>query len=157
MHSSARSRKRLRASRLDGRVRFAGEVADLPAALALADVVVLPATDPDPSGFLAVAAQAMGRPVIVSDQGALADSVMPAATGWLVPSGEAAELGRAIELALSLDGEVRDRLAARARAFAAETFKMEALCARTLEVYRELLQSAEQPRASLRRALVEAG
>ena len=43
------------------RVRFGGDVDDLPAALSLADVVVVPATRPDPSGIMAAAAQAMGR------------------------------------------------------------------------------------------------
>lgn len=136
----------LRAARLEGRVRFAGEVADLPAALALADTVVLPASLPDPSGLMAIAAQAMGRPVIVSDQGALPECVMPASTGWLVPPGDAAELGRALDLALALHGEVRERLAARARGFVAGTFGMEAMCARTVAVYRELVpQAAASP------------
>ena len=40
----------IRRAGLGERVRFAGDVDDLPAALSLADVVVLPATRPDPSG-----------------------------------------------------------------------------------------------------------
>jgi glycosyltransferase involved in cell wall biosynthesis len=136
--------ERLRATRLSGRVHFGGEVTDLPAVLALADVVVLPAVRPDPSAARAAAAQAMGKPVIVTDQGALAEAVMPAATGWLVPPGNPGELARALDLALSLDEPVRARLAARARAFVVATFGMDALCERTLDVYRELLRPAAQ-------------
>ena len=51
----------------------------------MADVVVSASTFPEGFGRVAVEAQAMGKPVIVTDQGALAESVMPAATGWLVP------------------------------------------------------------------------
>ena len=128
------------AAGLGGRLRFAGPVADLPALLALADLVVLPACRPEPSGYLAAAAQAMGRPVIVTDQGALGEAVLPAATGWLVPPGNPAELARAIALALALPPPVRERLAVRARSFVRETFGLEAACERTLAVYRELLR-----------------
>ena len=134
---------KIRAARLDHRVRFGGDSDDLPAILALGDVVVLPAVRPDPSGVLAAAAQAMGKPVIVTDQGALAESVMPAATGWLVPPDDPSELARAIDLTFSLTDDVRERLAARARAYVVDTFGMDAMCARTVEVYRELLRPAE--------------
>lgn len=128
----------VRRSGLGERVRFASGADDLPAALALADVVVVPATTPDPSGFLAAAAQAMGRPVIVTHRGALAEAVLPASTGWLVPADDAGELARALELALALDADTRRRLGARARAFVAETFGMAANADRILAVYREL-------------------
>jgi glycosyltransferase involved in cell wall biosynthesis len=127
-------------SGLGDRVRFAGDTDDLPASLSLADIVVLPATRPDPSGLLAVAAQAMGRPVIVTNQGALAESVMPAATGWLVPPDAPDELARAMELALTMEEDVRRRLAARARAFVVSEFDMGQMCERTLAVYRELVE-----------------
>ena len=57
-------------------------------------------------------AQAMGKPVVVTNQGALAECVMPAATGWLVPPDDPVELARALELALGLDESSRLRLAA---------------------------------------------
>jgi glycosyltransferase involved in cell wall biosynthesis len=132
----------VRKAGLGERVRFAGAVDDLPAALSLADVVVLPATRPDPSGILAAAAQAMGNPVIVTDRGALAEAVMPAATGWLVPPDDPGELARALDLALSLGDETRGRLASRARAFLMAEFGLKPQCERTLAVYRELIGSA---------------
>jgi glycosyltransferase involved in cell wall biosynthesis len=135
----------LRTTGLGARVRFGGDTDDLPAALALADLVVLPATEPDPSGLAAAAAQAMGKPVIVANSGALGESVLPAATGWLVPADDPDELARALELALAMDEEARARLAARARTFVLEAFDMEAMCARTLAVYRELVRPAELP------------
>ncbi|MFO1075380.1 MAG: glycosyltransferase [Geminicoccaceae bacterium] len=130
------------AAGIGARLRFAGAVADLPALLALADLVVLPSCRPEPSGYLAAAAQAMGRPVIVTDQGALGEAVLPAATGWLVPPGRADELARAIELALAMAPPVRERLATRARAFVRESFGLESSCERVLAIYRELLRPA---------------
>jgi glycosyltransferase involved in cell wall biosynthesis len=146
----------LRRTNLGERVRFGGETEDLPAALTLADIVVLPTTRPDPSGLMAVAAQAMGKPVIVTNHGALAESVMPAATGWLLPPDDPEELARALELALSLDEGVVQRLAARARAFVVSEFGMEPMCARTLDVYRELARPAASRREAFGGSLVEA-
>jgi len=129
----------IRKAGLGERVRFAGTIADLPAALSLADIVALPATRPVASGLLAAMAQAMGKPVIVTNQGALAECVMPAATGWLVPPDNPVELARALELALAMDEGSRQRLAVRARTFVCGEFGLETMCARTLAVYRELI------------------
>ena len=124
---------------LAGQLRFGGPVEDWPAALMLADVVVLPGTAPDPSLRLGAEAQAMGRPLIVSDAGAAAESVMPAATGWLVPAGNVEELAWALDLALAMDEPARARLAARARSFIASTFARPLMTERMLAIYRELL------------------
>ena len=129
----------VRTAGLGERVRFAAATTDLPATLSLADVVVLPAKRPMPSGVLAAMAQAMGKPVIVTSQGALAECVMPASTGWLVPPDDAGELARALELALTMDDGTRQRLAARARAFACGEFSLDAMCARTIGIYQELV------------------
>ena len=135
----------LRRSGLADRVRFGGEAEDLPAALALADIVVVPATLPDGSARIAVAAQAMGRPVIVTNTGALPEAVMPAATGWLVPKGDTDELAHALDLALGMDEAVRARLAARARAFVSEEFGLARQTGRLLDLYRELVAAKLAP------------
>jgi glycosyltransferase involved in cell wall biosynthesis len=134
----------VRRSGLGERVRFGGETDDLPAMLALADIVVVPATRAEPSGMLAAAAQAMGRPVIVTHRGALPEAVLPAATGWLVPPDDHDELSRAMALALAMDDTARQRLAARARSFAIAEFGIEVSCERILAVYRELLAAPLQ-------------
>jgi glycosyltransferase involved in cell wall biosynthesis len=132
----------VRKAGLGERVRFGGAVDDLPAAFSLADLVVLPATQPDPTGILAAAAQAMGKPVIVTNRGALAEAVLPASTGWLVPPDDADELARALGLALAMDEATRARLGSRARAFVGAEFGLEPMCDRILAIYRELLGAA---------------
>ena len=120
-------------------VRLVGGCRDMPAALALADVVVLPAIGPEGFGRVSVEAQALGKPVVASDIGGLGETLMPAATGWLVPPDRADELARALELALALPDDVRARLATRARRFVLRRFTAERMATRTLAVYRELL------------------
>lgn len=80
---------------LEGRVKRVGHCADMPAALLAAAVVTVPSTEPEAFGRVAVEAQAMGTPVVVSDLGAVPETVLappqvsPAErTGWRVPPGK---------------------------------------------------------------------
>jgi glycosyltransferase involved in cell wall biosynthesis len=125
-------------------VRLVGSCDDMPAALMLADVVVAPSThSPEPFGRVSVEAQAMGKPVIVTDIGGLGETLMPAATGWLVHAGDIDELARALQLALAMPDDARARLATRARRFVTRRFTLEQMGKSTLAVYRELLEGVE--------------
>lgn len=127
------------------RVIFGGLCDDMPAAVMMADIVVLPATASDAVMRLAVQAQAAGKPVVASDVGALPETVLPASTGWLVQSDDAKELARSIDLALAMPSEVTERVAERARAFAAEQFSVDQMVRRTTAVYREIVADAPRP------------
>lgn len=130
----------VRTAGLDDQVLFTGQCDDMPAAYALADVVTIPSIEtPEAFGRVSVEAQAMGKPVVVHAIGGLPETLMPAATGWLVQPGDTDELAEALALALALPPDVRERTAARARAFVAEHFGLERMVAATLDVYRELL------------------
>src|SRR5580692_1604656 len=124
---------------LVGMFRIIEDCRDMPAAYVLADVVVSASTDPEGFGRVIVEAQAMGRPVIATDHGGARETIIPGNTGWLVPPGDAVALAAAIGEALSLDAVARDAFARRARAHIAAGFTREAMCARTIEVYEELL------------------
>jgi glycosyltransferase involved in cell wall biosynthesis len=119
--------------------RIVEDCRDMPAAYMLADVVVSASTDPEGFGRIIVEAQAMGRPVVATDHGGARETIVPGMTGWLVPPRDPAALAGAIGQALSLS--VRERLvfAERAIAHVAGRFTREAMCARTIQVYEELL------------------
>ncbi|MDX1540892.1 MAG: glycosyltransferase, partial [Geminicoccaceae bacterium] len=137
------------ATGLEGRVRLVGPTREMAAALSLADVVVVPSIDPPEAfGRVSVEAQAMGRPVIVSDNGGLGESMMPAATGWLVPPAEPAALAAALDLALAMPADARERLARRARRFVMRSYSVEQMAKRTLAVYRELLERPSEGEAA---------
>jgi glycosyltransferase involved in cell wall biosynthesis len=120
-------------------VRLVGGCGDMAAALALADVVVVPSIGPEAFGRVSIEAQALGRPVVVTDIGGLGETLMPAATGWLVPPDKPGELARALELALAMPEDARARLADRARRLVQRRFTVERMAESTLTVYRELL------------------
>ncbi|MCU0889720.1 MAG: glycosyltransferase family 4 protein [Rubritepida sp.] len=122
-----------------GRLHIAGHVADMPAALLAADLVVHASTAPEGFGRTVVEAQMMGRPVIASDLGGPRETVEDGVTGFLVPPGDAAALAAAAARVLALDGAALARLGAAARAAAPTVAAMQAA---TLGVYSELLSGA---------------
>jgi glycosyltransferase involved in cell wall biosynthesis len=125
---------------LVGMFRIVDDCRDMPAAYGLADVVVSASTDPEGFGRVIVEGQAMGRPVVATDHGGARETIVPGATGWLAAPGDPAALTAAIAAALALTPAERIAFAARARAqVAACGYTSEAMCARTIEVYEELL------------------
>ncbi len=128
--------------------RLAGHCADMPAAFAAADIVVVPYIRPPVTGRVVAEAQAMARPVIASSTGALPECLLAPPriaddlrTGWVVPPNEAEELARALGEVLTLDETATSALGERARQFAAYMFSPESVITATLEVYNSLLQA----------------
>jgi glycosyltransferase involved in cell wall biosynthesis len=126
---------------LGGLFRIIGDCRDMPAAYMLADVVVSASRAPEGFGRVIVEAQAMGRPVIATDHGGARETIVPGITGWLVPPRDPGALAAAISEALSLGARARECLAERTVAHVAAHFTREAMCARTIGVYEELLFS----------------
>lgn len=124
---------------LVGMFRIVENCRDMPAAYALADVVVSASTDPEGFGRVIVEAQAMGRPVIATDHGGARETIVPGATGWLVPPRDPATLAAALAEALALGHEEREALAHRSVAHVAAGFTRETMCERTIDLYEELL------------------
>ncbi len=122
-------------------VRIVGHCDDMPAALALAAVVVNASTEPEGFGRVIVEAQAMARPVVASGHGGAAETVEHDSTGWLVPPGDPAALAAMLDFVLALPPEHRAVFGARARASVAERFTVRAMQEATLAVYAEVLAS----------------
>jgi len=128
------------------RVRLVGHVADMPAALAASEIVLIASIEPEAFGRTSVEAQAMGVPVIATSIGAPPFTVLApprhpldAATGRHVPPGDAAALAAAIEDLLSLKGEDRRAISERARTHARRNYATGTLQRATLSVYDSLL------------------
>jgi glycosyltransferase involved in cell wall biosynthesis len=121
------------------RVRIAGHCDDMPAALMLAEIVVNPSVEPEPFGRTVIEAQAMGRPVVVSDQGGTAETVEHGVTGWRVPPSDPAALALTIDAILRMSPEERATFGAYARQSVCTHYTTAAMQEATLDVYRELL------------------
>jgi len=133
---------------LAGRVRLAGHIDDIPAALCLAHVAVIASTEPEAFGRSVTEAGAMACPAIATDIGAPPETVVAGpiitadrATGWLVPPGNATALADRLAQALAMSAADRTEMGARARRHVLEHFSLTAMKVATLRVYDEFLGS----------------
>jgi glycosyltransferase involved in cell wall biosynthesis len=121
------------------RVKLVGPLDDMPAAFALADLVLAPSTLPESFGRGVAEAGAMQRPVLASPLGGPAETIAPGETGWLVRAGDGQAWAHAISAALALSPEARERMGRAARARIVAGFSLAAMTAATFQVYRRLL------------------
>ena len=136
-------------------VRRVGHCTDMPAAFLAASVVTVPSTEPEAFGRAAVEAQAMGAPVVVSDLGAVPETVLTPPevapqerTGWRVPQGDAGALAEALSTALTMGASAREAMATRARLHVERHFSLERMVEDTLDVYISLLEGGRKAVAS---------
>jgi len=139
-------RSQVAAAGLEHLVRLVGHVADMPAAFAASAAALVASTEPEAFGRTATEAQALGIPVIATAIGAPPETVLAApavdageATGWLVAPGEPSELADALGELLAMAPAEAVTMAERARRRVVEQFSLEAMKAKTLSVYDELL------------------
>ncbi|SFL29681.1 glycosyltransferase family 4 protein [Methylorubrum salsuginis] len=131
---------------LTGIVRRTGHCTDMPAAFRAASVVAVPSVEPEAFGRSAVEAQALGIPVVVSDLGAVPETVLAPPdvdpgqrTGWRVPAGDVAALADALAEALTLRASAREAMSRRAQAHVEAHFSLDRMISATLGVYSGLL------------------
>ncbi|MCP5432296.1 MAG: glycosyltransferase [Alphaproteobacteria bacterium] len=127
---------------LKERVRLVGHCGDMPAAYLASDIVVSASIEPEAFGRVAVEAEAMGRPVIATDHGGTRETVVPYgedyATGWRVEPDNADALATALSAALALGPDARLAMGVLGRLHVRETFALETMCRRTIDIYRDL-------------------
>ena len=124
---------------LEGRFRLTPVVDDMPAALMVADVVVMPSVTPEPFGRVALEAQAMGRPIVAFAHGGAVESIEHEKTGWLATPGDADSLAENLRAALILKPQARKAYALDARAHIETYFSTDQMCQKTLKIYRRML------------------
>ena len=131
---------------LEGRFRLTPVVDDMPAALMVADVVVMPSVTPEPFGRVALEAQAMGRPIVAFAHGGAVESIEHEKTGWLAIPGDADSLAENLRAALSLKPRARKIYAQNARANIEAHFSTDQMCQETLKIYRRMLAKNQKNR-----------
>ncbi len=127
-------------------IRMAGPAIDAPAAYAAAYVVVSAAIQPEGLQRSLLEAQAMARPVVVSDLGAGPDVVLapPAVpedriTGLRYPSGDDAALAAALIRLFSMPEQMRRTIGLRGRDWVMAHFNVPSVAEPTLRAYAELV------------------
>ena len=129
------------AAGVEAGVHIVGHCADMPAAYLAADFACAPSLDPEAFGRTAVEPQAMGRPVLAADHGAVRETVVDGKGGWRVKPGDPAAWADALARMADLGPEGRGALGAAGRARVARLYSLEAMTRATLGIYARLLEA----------------
>ncbi|MGH6768722.1 MAG: glycosyltransferase family 4 protein [Xanthobacteraceae bacterium] len=126
-------------------VRMTGPITDLPAAFAASTIVVNAAIQPEGLQRAILEAQAMAKPIVVSDLGAGPDVVLapPAVpedrmTGLRFSSGDSMALAAALVRLFSMPESGRSAIGVRGRAWVTSNFGSAAVIEPTLHLYAEV-------------------
>ena len=127
-------------------IRMAAPVHDMPAAYAAASVVVSAAIQPEGMQRAILEAQAMGRPVIVSDLAAGTDVVLNApavpesrVAGLRFPAGDDSRLAATLLRLFSIPQPMRAAMGGRGRDWVLGHFNAELVAEQTLQLYAEAI------------------
>jgi glycosyltransferase involved in cell wall biosynthesis len=105
-----------RSPELAGRVHFIGFRPDIYAVMRAADIVCVPSLSREGFGLVAAEAMALGKPVIVSNRGALPDVVEQGEAGVIIDPDRPPELTAALQR-ISTDSQYVQRLCAHATSY----------------------------------------
>lgn len=136
---SSELRKMIANYNMTDRFLFIRNVKDIPAAMMVSDVVLSTSIEPEAFGRIAIEGQAMGRVVVASNIGGSVETVIDGVTGRLYESTSAKALAEAIEWALHLSTEEREKIGAAGIKNVKEHFTKQIMCDKTIKVYKELI------------------
>jgi glycosyltransferase involved in cell wall biosynthesis len=121
---------------LGDRVAMLGFRNDVPDLLNAMDIFVHASTEPEPFGRAVLEAMIMGKPIVATDGGGVRELIVDGESGKLVPMGDH------VAMASSIDGYIRDEVAAKACGERAERrsrlFSIPAMVKGVEDVYEEL-------------------
>jgi len=128
---------RVRRSRVGTRFAMIPYVEDIWTTWYASDVAVVPSTEPEPFGLVAIEAMAARKPVIAARHGGLVDIVIDEVTGIMVEPGSALSLADAMER-LASDASERREFGLAGRERQASHFTLDAHVAHLVKIYRRL-------------------
>jgi glycosyltransferase involved in cell wall biosynthesis len=124
---------------LSHKIHFIDHCTDMPTAYAASDFVLSLSLDPEAFGRVIIEAQAMGKAVILTDNGAAYENTIPNQTGFLIKAGDEKALAQTFENLLNQPLKDKANLAHIARNFVINNFNEEMMCVKTLQIYKKLL------------------
>jgi glycosyltransferase involved in cell wall biosynthesis len=119
-------------------VIFTGFRTDIPRIMAVSDIVVHSASEPEPFGRVVVEAMAAGRPVVATGAGGVLDIIEDQVTGLLVPPRNAALMAKAIQQLLR-NREEAEVMGRRAQQQAKRRFSVSQHVTAVQHIYQEVL------------------
>lgn len=125
-------------------VYFVGNSQDMPAVLALANIVVVPSIKPEPFGRVVIEAQAMEKPVVVANHGGAAETIEDGVTGYLFTPGSVNNLAMILDQLMQKSDDDLKWIGRIAREEVQKKYTLEKMQQKTLEVYNEVLPTPKK-------------
>lgn len=126
-------------SGIGDRVIFAGFTSDMPAALAVSDIVVSASVRPESFGRTAVEAMSMARPVVVPMAGGFEETVVNRSTGLFYRPDDIDSLSESLKKLLLSEPE-RIRMGCEGMKRTRKNFTLDRMCRKTEEAYFEAVE-----------------
>ncbi len=127
-------------------ITLTGHFDNVPLALSLADLVIVPSTKPEAFGRSVAEASAMAKPVIAFDHGGATETILcpphctlEKASGLRIENKDAEALARTMKDILKLSPQERQAMGLRGRNHIKNNFTKEHMCQKTLALYVRLL------------------
>ncbi len=127
--------------KLENRIGFFGRYSDVPALMMVSNVILSTAIEPEAFGRISVEGQAMGKIVVASNIGGSLDTIEDGVTGKLYQFDNPQALADALDWALNLSEAEKAKIGKAAIKNVRENFTKQIMCDKTIEVYKELLNS----------------
>ena len=125
--------------RMTKQIRFIDHCHDMALAYKVSDIVVSASIEPEAFGRVAVEAQSMEKPIIVSNIGGSNETVIDEKTGFLFESGNPKSLCQKILKILSMDEISLKSIGIQGRKNIVQKFNVEKMCFSTYSEYKRIL------------------
>jgi glycosyltransferase involved in cell wall biosynthesis len=138
-HLPAQLKEQAKAAGMADRFNFISFVEDIWPVWFGTDIAVVPSTEPESFGLVAIEAMAAGIPVIAARHGGVLDILVNEETGLLFPPRDASALANAIDR-LASDEPLRNRFGHAGASRQRQLFSIEHQVEQTSKVYLEMMQ-----------------
>jgi len=122
-------------------VKIVDSTDDMPAAYKLSNLVISASQKPEAFGRIAIEAQAMGKPVVVTNIGGSKETVIDGTTGRRVDPNFTKEMSEGILKGLMLSENQKHNIAITNRQHILDNFSLDQMCSKTLDLYKSILNN----------------
>ena len=120
-------------------VKLIGDCTKMPVAYAVSDIMISATTKPESFGRTVSEAQLMGAVVVAANHGGASETVDDGVTGFHFKPNDADDLAAVLLKALDMTAEQKAVMTSRASDEVKTHFTTEQMCAKTLDLYRQIL------------------
>jgi len=124
---------------LTRQLKFIEHCKNMPLAYKISDLIVSASIEPESFGRVVVEAQSMEKPIIASNIGGSAETIVDNKTGFLFQTGNAESLSKKIIEVLNLDQSRLKSIGIEGRKNVTRKFNVEKMCFSTYSEYKKLL------------------